>query len=248
MSDHTDPVEDERVFRELFDLFIDQTQGSLVPPPLPTGNAGAAATAGMSPLRHSDDLCIGIFSTDITNNAPPSPPPSEPDLDQAFNNLAAQMEVDDADAGAADLIYHGFYTALANSTFFFFLLSFGRYLIALLFSGLGCPITMPNNWKRILYHAYTGFYSATVLQVPRVHRNTLIAKAVSLAKERCKKSNILWAAEEDRTYPTSITSITLTRNVRLILSSPETISIDGVDVRTSMSEDRFRNKFYSMVS
>ena len=57
------------------------------------------------------------------------------------------------------------------------------------------------NWKRILYYAYTNLFSATVLHIPRIHRNSLISQAITLAKQRCEESNPQWAPEEDRRCP-----------------------------------------------
>ncbi|KAI9458306.1 hypothetical protein HD554DRAFT_2177405 [Boletus coccyginus] len=79
---------------------------------------------------------------------PPSPPLTDPGDVQVFDPMFMEM---------ADLFDQDLYTDLANI--------------------LGFP-NLPGNWKRILYHAYNEFFTATALQ-------------------RCEESNPLWAAEED---------------------------------------------------
>ncbi|KAG9312776.1 hypothetical protein JVU11DRAFT_6188 [Chiua virens] len=198
----------EMQFQELFDLFIIHASSPSLP--ATAGDSRHLQPEQLQPqeasiLPLSQDSQPGHVTIDhpnptFINLRPPSPPPSPPPSLPPSNHVDVQLGISPS---STILIDQEACNQLADR--------------------LGFP-ALPSNWKKVLYYAYNHLFSATVLHVPRVHRNTLVHQAVILAKQQCEESSPFWTPEEN-----------------------EMVSFDGGRVRTSMAVDRFRTKLHSTV-
>jgi hypothetical protein len=55
---------------------------------------------------------------------------------------------------------------------------------------------LPKNWTRVMCHAYNDVYSSVGTNLPRVHSQSLVPRAIHEAKAMCIASNPEWAPDE----------------------------------------------------